>query len=102
MQRTSATVSKNLFAFGSAHFLREVVVPLSAEVEGIAKQYPTDPEDAAWDPKLPVNPQADIALVAGLVVVVTFVGSWGAKKALDEIYEKLGPPLRRAIGIFLQ
>jgi hypothetical protein len=103
MSDDSATVSENLISFGPSHFLRAVVIPLANDIEGIAKDHPVRGDDAVWSPGLSGKPQAGMTLLAGFVGVVAFVGSWAAKKALDELYiHKLSPLIRTALSAYLQ
>jgi len=97
MEDVPAILSEDVLALGPSSFLRDVVVPFSSEIEALARLQPASTTDA---PKLEVhaNPRAGILTLSGLVGAVAFVGGWGAKKALDELYEqKLRPILGRAV-----
>jgi len=101
MGENSVTVSESLISFGPSHFLRGVVIPLAEDVERIAKDHPVEGDDAEWSPGLSGNPQAGFTLLSGVVCVVAFIGSWAAKKALDELYtHKIGPLLRNALSAY--
>ena len=85
---------------GDASFIRALPIPLASDLEVVAKEAEIKHEDLPTSDvfavdKRPKNLGFESAVAAGIVL---FVGSWFAKKLLDEIYElKLKPAIRRVI-----
>lgn len=85
---------------GDASFLRALPIPLASDLEVVAKEAEIKHEnlptiDVFAVDKRPKNLGLESAVAAGIIL---FVGSWFAKKLLDEIYDlKLKPVIRRVI-----
>jgi hypothetical protein len=97
------SVSENLLLIGQAHFVRKVAIPLHEALEDLARAYPASPEEEAWEPELPHGLYASFTALSGLAGIVLFIGGWGAKKALDELYDStIKTKVRKALGGFFQ
>ena len=97
------SVSEKLLLIGQGHFVRRVANPLHDALEDLAKAYPTSPEEEAWEPELPHGLYASFTALSGIAGVVIFIGGWGAKKALDELYEtSIKAKVRKVLEDFFQ
>ncbi|SEQ34440.1 hypothetical protein SAMN04488038_105294 [Solimonas aquatica] len=98
MKSNQISVSSRTLSIGNSEFIRAVAVPFSEEVERIGLHYPLSPQDKEAEPSAESAVFAAGVDLSGLVGVFTFVGTWAATKALDELFDiKLGPAIRTAI-----
>jgi hypothetical protein len=97
---TGSTVGYTGISSGNASFLRAFPIPLASDIELVAKETEIEYEsiqtiDVFSVDKRPKAMGMESIAVAGIIL---FIGSWFAKKLLDEIYDlKLKPVIRRAI-----
>lgn len=101
MKPDQLLVSNRTISKASAPFIRDCIIPLFEELEGISVDI--DHEPFGVDEALKrYTPQASGLELGGLVGVVVFLGGWAATKVLDEIYDQtLGPALKKHLGSYL-
>ncbi|MCV6620421.1 MAG: hypothetical protein OIF51_01555 [Cellvibrionaceae bacterium] len=93
-------VSENLIACGKSAFIRQVVVPVGEQVEKIANEHPCTQD---LEIKLQGRPQACGTGLEALIGICVFLGGWGVKKFLDEIYElKYAPIVREKLAKYME
>jgi len=89
-------ISEKVLSYGQSHFIKEVVIPVSSEIENIANKYP-----CAEDYKIEVNykPTACASEFSALIGIVAFLGTWASTKLLDEIYSvTFSPSVKEKLG----
>lgn len=93
-------ISENILCGGNADFIRKVGIPVNEAVSVIAKEYPVSEERAI---ELDTRPQGHLSELAGIIGICSFVGSWFATKALDEVYaHKISPLIKRLLRNYIR
>jgi len=96
----SSTIGYSIVSVGNSRFFRALAIPFASDMELLAKgtelSYEPVPDDEVF--AVDTRQKAIGTETAVAVGIVLFVGSWFAKKILDEIYDiKLKPIIRNVI-----
>lgn len=96
--------SYSVVASGGATFMREVCAPLSEQLEAdfpgqVAMLRGTADRTTPPGLETPQGPKALPGAVDAMVGVMVFLGVWGIKRLLDDVYElKIRPRVRKLLG----
>jgi hypothetical protein len=89
--------SYSVLCVGDAEFIRTAAIPLGQELEDVLGQQGRGKDEWPDAPPLGVSPEPGMDLwLPELLGVLLFLGSWTARKLLDELYAtKLQPHVKR-------
>jgi hypothetical protein len=93
--------SYTVLTVGSARFIRSVSAPVCEALEAEFPGRHVDPSEQEVRPPLPsgVHVTALPTALEAIVGVLIFLGAWGAKRFLDDVYElTIRPHVRRLLG----